>query len=150
MVLLAQCHHVVNAFAADGANQSFGKTILPRRSSGNRLVADAHGPQSAPNKGTEDPVAITDQIAWRLVPGECFGNLLRDPFGRRVGRHIDPDKLSPRQPDHDKSIEQVKSDGWHDEQIHGGNLWRVIADKGAPTLTGRVTLPGHIFGYGRL
>ena len=31
-VLLAQRHHVVSAFAADGANQSFGKTILPRRS----------------------------------------------------------------------------------------------------------------------
>lgn len=44
-VLLAQCHHVVSAFAADGANQSFGKTVLPRRSRGNRLVADAHGPQ---------------------------------------------------------------------------------------------------------
>ena len=43
-VLLAQCHHVVNAFAADGANQSFGKTILPRRSCRNRLVANAHGP----------------------------------------------------------------------------------------------------------
>jgi hypothetical protein len=35
---------MVNAFAADGANQSFGKTILPRRSCRNRLVTDAHGP----------------------------------------------------------------------------------------------------------
>ena len=43
-VLLAQCYHMVNAFAADGANQSFGKTILLRRSRRNRLVADAHGP----------------------------------------------------------------------------------------------------------
>jgi hypothetical protein len=28
------------------------------------------------------------------------------------------------------------------------NLRRVIADKGAPTLTGRVARPGHVFGYG--
>jgi hypothetical protein len=104
-VLLPQRHHVVSAFAADGANQSFGKTILPRRSCRNRLVADAHGPQSAPDNRTVDPVAIADQIAWRLVPGECFGNLLRDPFGRRMGRHVDPDKVAACQPDHDKGIE---------------------------------------------
>ena len=68
--------------------------------------------------------------------GECFGNLLRDPFGHRVGRDIDPDKVSSGEPDHDKGIEQVKSDGWHNEQIHSGNLRSVIAYKGAPTLTG--------------
>jgi hypothetical protein len=43
-VLLAQRHYVINAFATDEANQSFGKTILPRRFRRNRLVADAHGP----------------------------------------------------------------------------------------------------------
>jgi len=79
-VLLAQRHHVVNAPAADGANQSFSKTVLPWRCRRNRFVADAHGPQSAPDNWTVDPVAIADQIAWRPVPRESFGNLLRDPF----------------------------------------------------------------------
>ena len=32
------------------------------------------------DNGTVDPVAIADQIAWRLALGECFGNLLRDPL----------------------------------------------------------------------
>jgi hypothetical protein len=73
----------------------------------------------------------------------------REYFGRRMGRHIDPDKFSPCQPDHDEGIEQVKSDGWYNEQVHGGNLRRVIAYKGTPTLTGRLTLPRHVSGWAR-
>ena len=116
------------------------KTYKERQSAWRRELATARA--SAAN--------ARNKPSMTCVSSGCFGNLLRDPFGRRMGRHIDPDKLSPCQPDHDKGIEQVKSDGWHNEQIHGGNRRRVIADKGAPTLTGRVARPGHVFGYGRL
>jgi hypothetical protein len=67
-----------------------------------------------------------------------------------VCRDIDPYKLSPSQPDNDKGIEQVKSDGGHNEQIHRCNLRPVIADKSTPTLTRRTTLPGHVLADGRL
>ena len=149
-MLLAQSHNVINAFATDGANQPFGKAILPWGARRNRLIADAHGPNSSPDNATVDAVAITDQIAWHHVPGEFLGYLLRNPFRRRVGRDIDPHKVSPCQPNNDKGIEQLKSDGGNNEQIHRGNLRRVIADKGTPTLTGRATLPGHVLADGRL
>ena len=130
--------------------KSFGKAIPPRRSRRNRLIADAHGPQSPPDNATVDAVAITDQIAWRFVPGKCFDNLLRNPFRCRMGRHIDPHKVSPCQSDNDQGVEQLKSDSRHNEQVHRCNLRRVIADKGTPALTGRTTLPGHVLRYGRL
>ena len=50
---------------------------------------------------------------------------------------LDHDRDEPSRCARHKGIEQVKSDGWHDEQIHGGNLRHVIAYKGTPTLTGR-------------
>ncbi len=38
-------------------------------------------------------------------PREGLGNLLRDPFGRRVCCDVDADKLSAGQPDDDQNIE---------------------------------------------
>ena len=72
-----------------------------------------------------------------LSPRECFGQLLRDPFCRRVRCHIDPDKLSSSQPNNDQSVEQVEADGRDREQIHGRDVRHMIAQEGAPALTGR-------------
>src|SRR5258707_14775029 len=40
------------------------------------------------------PVAIADQVAWDLIPGECFGNLPRNPVCGRIRGYVDPDKLT--------------------------------------------------------
>jgi hypothetical protein len=39
-----------------------------------------------------------------------------------------------RQPNDDKGIEQVESDGEDNEQVHGGNVRRVVPQKGLPSL----------------
>jgi hypothetical protein len=90
------------------------KTVLPRRTGRNRLVANPHRSQTTP---AIDPISITDQVAWCLVPGESLGDLPRDPFGRRMRRYVDPDKLPPRQPDNDQCIEQVEPNGRHDKRV---------------------------------
>src|SRR2546430_3759463 len=97
-----------------------------------------------------DPVLVADQVAWSFTPREGLGNLLRDPFGRRVRCYVDPDKLSTDQPDDDQNIEQVKADGRNHEQVHGRDVRRVVAQEGAPALSGRVRSFGHILGDGRL
>ncbi len=124
---------MVNALAPDGADQSFGKRVLPRRPSRNRLVANTHRSQTT--------ISITDQVAWRLVPGESLGDLPRDPFGRRVRRYVDPDKLAPSQSDNDQGVEQVEPNGRHDNQVHRRNLRPMVAQKSSPTPTGRVIIP---------
>jgi hypothetical protein len=72
------------------------------------------GTRILPQMRCRNPVHNTDEVAWRLMPRECFGNLLRDPFRCRVHGHVDPDKLSPRQPDNDQDVEQVEADGRED------------------------------------
>ena len=85
------------------------------------------------------------------MPGESFSNLLRNPFCRWVGGHIDPNKLSPSQPDNDQDVEQVEADGRRHEQIHGGDVRRMVAQEGAPALTRRTAVyAGHVLGHGRL
>ena len=47
-----------------------------------------------------------------------------------------PDQVSAAQTDDDEGIEQVEANSWNNEQIHGGNIRRVVAQKRAPSLTG--------------
>jgi hypothetical protein len=42
---------------------------------------------------------------------------------------VDPDQLSAIQPDDDEGIEQVESDRWNNEQVHGGDVRRVVRKK---------------------
>src|SRR5262249_2704898 len=94
------------------------------------------------------PIPIADQVAWGLTPRECFAQLLRDPFCRRVRCHIDPDKLSASQPDNDQNVELDKADGRDHEQIHGRDVRGMVMQEGAPTLIRRVASLGHVLVYG--
>jgi hypothetical protein len=116
-VRFAEDNHMVDALASDRSDQPFGEAVLPRRAWGDGLVTDAHGPQSAGDECAVDLIPITDQVARRLGPRECFGDLACDPFRGRICRDIDPDKVSAGQPDDDEDIEQIESNGWNNEQV---------------------------------
>src|SRR5882757_2947992 len=98
---LAQDNDVVHTFTPDRSNQPFGKAVLPRRGWGGRLVPDAHGAQLARDDAAIDPVAIADEVFWRLFPGKGLRYLTRNPFGRRVCCDVDPDQVSAVEPDDD-------------------------------------------------
>src|SRR5881396_3329400 len=99
---------MVDALASDRSDQPFGEAVLPRRAWGDGLVADAHGAQSVRDGSAIDAIPITDQVARRLSPRECFGDLVCDPVRGRMGCDVDPDEVSAGQPNDDKGIEQVE------------------------------------------
>src|ERR1019366_9156512 len=87
---------------------------------------------------------------WNFRKGqECLGELARDPFSRRVCCDVDPDQVSAAQTDDDEGIEQVEANGRNDEQVHGSDVRRVVAQKGAPPLTWRSTPLDHVLGDAR-
>jgi len=65
-------------------------------------------------------------------------------------RYVDPRQLSAGQSDDDQNIKQVKAEARTHEQVHGRDVWRMVAQESAPALTGRITSRGHVFGDGRL
>jgi hypothetical protein len=83
-------------------------------------------------KGAADPIPIAYEIFRGIIPGKCLRYLTRDPFRCRICRDVDPDEVSAVQPYDDQRIQQIKADGRDDEQVHGGNVWCVIAQKGLP------------------
>src|SRR5450631_3468530 len=133
---LAEDNDVVQALAPDRSDQPFGKAILPGRGWRGRLVPDAHGAQSACDDAAIDPIPIADEVARSLIPRKCFRYLTCNPFCRRICCDVDPDQVSAVEPDYDEGIEQVETDSWNNEQVHGGNVRRVVAQEGSPSLAG--------------
>ena len=124
--------------------------ILPRRAWCSRMVTDTHGSQSATDDCPVRPVAISKQITRCLIPGECLGDLARDPFRSRVRGDVAPHQASPGQPhDHD-AVEKFEANGRRDEHVHGGDVWRVVAEESLPGLRPPSPTPRHVLGDGRL
>jgi hypothetical protein len=114
------------------------------------LVPDDHGAQSACDDGAVDPIAVSDHVTGSPVPRKGLGYLTCNPFGRRMCCDVDPDEVSAVQPDDDEGLEQVEADRWHNEQVHGGNVRRVVAQEGPPSLVGRPPPFDHVLGEARL
>src|SRR4030065_439696 len=79
---LAQDDKMIHTLAPDRSDQPLGKAILPRRGRCRRLVPDAHGAQSACDDGAIDSTPIAYEVARSLMPGECLGQLARNPICR--------------------------------------------------------------------
>src|ERR1700733_2006175 len=147
---LAQDNDVVHTFTPDRSDQPFHKAILAGRGWRGGLVPDAHGAQSAREDAAIDPVAIADEVARSLIPGKCLRYLTCNPFGHWICCDVDPDEVSAVESDDDEGIEQIETDSWNNEQVHGSNVWRVFVQEGPPSLAGRRPPFDHVLGDARL
>src|SRR5258706_2150541 len=143
---LTENDDMVQAFAADRPDQPFGKSILPRRGWCSGLVPDAHGTQSSRDDNAVDSIPISDHIARSHVPGKRLGYLTCNPLRRRVGCDVNPDEISAIKPYNHEAVEHSEADGLDDEQIHGGNVRRVVTQKGPPPLAWRPASLDHVLG----
>ena len=85
-----------------------------------------------------------------IIPRKSLRYLTGNPLRCRVCCDIDPDEVSAFEADDDEGIEQVEANGRDNEQIHGGNVRRVITQEGPPSLTGRSTPLDHVVGNASL
>ena len=97
--------HMIEALAAQGADEAFDIGVLPRRP---RRRLDFEYPQrldSAGEHGAVDRIAVAQQVARGGVPGERLHELLSRPLGRRDVGDVDVDDASPvmRQDDEDNN-----------------------------------------------
>src|SRR6476659_3059784 len=87
---LAEHDHMIEAFASDRADQSFGIAVLPWRSRRCRSIANAHRSNAARKRLAIDAVPITNQVSRRWVPAAGLRDLASDPFGGRMGGDAKP------------------------------------------------------------
>src|SRR5258705_1556112 len=141
---LAQDDDMVQALAPDRSDNPFGKAVLPGRGWCNWLISDAHGAKSACNNGAVDPIAVPDHIARSLIRWKSLGDLPCNRLRCRVGCDINPDEIPAIKPHNHKTIEHSEAKCRDNEQIHGGNIRRVVSQKGLPSLTWRPASLDHV------
>lgn len=78
--------YMVEAFASYRPDQAFHKTILPRRSLRDGVVANAHRSHAPGEYLTECSVIVAHDVPWHRLPRKCLRDLLGKPFGSRMGR----------------------------------------------------------------
>src|SRR6201997_32431 len=143
---IAEDNDVVQTLTPDRSDQPFGKAVLPRRGWCGRLVPDAHRAQSAFDNTAIDPVPIADEVVRSLIPRKRLGYLTCNPFRRRICCDVDPGEVSAVYPNDNECIEEAETDRRDDEQVHGGDLRRVVAQEGPPSLAGWPSSFDHVLG----
>jgi hypothetical protein len=81
-----------------------------------------------------------------LLPAASFGELIGDPFGRRMRGDPKPQDLPPAMAHDKQSIEQPERDRRNHEKVYRGDAVSMVAKKGLPSLRRRASLAGHILG----
>src|SRR3982074_731857 len=143
---LAQNDDVIQTLTPDRSDQPFGKAILPRRGWCSGRVPGAHGTRSARDDNAVDSIPISDHIARSHLPGKSLGYLTCNPLRRRVGCDVNPNEISAIKPYNHEAVEHSEANGRDDEQIHGGNVRRVVSQKGPPPLAGWSSVLDHVLG----
>src|SRR5258707_10677844 len=98
--------NVVQALASDRTDRPFTISILPRRSRCGWPIPNAHRPEGADEDVTVDGVAVTNDVSRRYFPTIGLGELVRNPFGRWVRGHSQPQDLAAIVMQYQQPVEQ--------------------------------------------
>ena len=86
----------------------------------------------------------------RSLTAEAVELPMKRPLGTSARRIDDPNEISAIKPYDDEAIQQLEADGRDHEKVHGGNVWRVVSQKGRPALARRSTALDHVLSDARL
>src|ERR1700730_6636184 len=141
---------MIQALSPDRADEPFDVPILPGRPRCGWSIPNSHGSEASRYGMAIRGISVPNEILGCLIPGEGFGDLSGDPFGGRIGGDVDPHQVASLKLDDHQGIEQLEANGRHDKHINGGDVRRMIAEKGLPALRWRPTSAYHVLGDSRL
>lgn len=111
-----------------------GNAILPRTSEAGLLRLNAEVSHGVDNFAIELRAAIKDQVVWRRVIREGFPQLLNDPGACRMLRYVAMEDTPPVMRNDEEAVEHTEGERRHGEEVHGGDSFTVVAQKGRPAL----------------
>src|SRR6266508_47761 len=149
-VHLTENYHLIQALAAQCADQTFSTAILPRRPRKDRSVADTHRPHPRREDMSVGAVVVAHQVARRRGPRKRLGDLPGQPLGCRMPRHLEPQQLSPAVIQNQERKQAIKGQRRHNAHIDGGNRLNVISQKRLPGLRRQLRRSCHVFRDRRL
>ena len=134
-VILAQHDDVVQAFPADGADQSFDHGILPRGTRRDELLFKTQVLDLAHEGGAIDGIPIPEQISGWGGKRDGFDHLLGGPDGRGSVGDVEVKDFAPSMGQDQENIQQLTCGRRDGKEIDGDQLLGVVMEKGLPGLS---------------
>lgn len=128
-VTLIEDDHVIETFAADGANDALHIGVLPRRSRCSDDLLNTHRLDTVTEGLTIGSITVSQQKARRAVPGEGLGHLAREPDLGRVLGDVKVNDVAAVVAEDNEDVEKPKGRSHNDEHVDGGSLAHMIVQK---------------------
>src|SRR6266851_2454080 len=129
---------MVEALAANRADDALHVGSLPRRARRRQNFLDSHGFHILAKLSAEDAVAVPQEVPRDLFKRECFAQLLPGPLGGGMRGHVemhDPSSVVSQNQEH---VQELKSDRRHAEEVDRHHGLDVILKEGPPGLRRRI------------
>src|SRR5262249_48945707 len=149
-VALAEHDDVVEALAADGADEPFREGILPRRPGGDEDLANAHARDALGEPLVVDCISIAKEILRGGLFRERLNELPSGPDCRGMIRNVEVEELATVMSQDDEDEEQAEGEGGDNEEVNGDDVSGMRGKKGPPRRGGPRRRPVHILGDGQL
>ena len=141
---LAKHDDMVKAIPSDRSDEPLRTSVLPGRSWCDRPISDTHGSQSAEKSMAIGAIPVANDVSRRPLPPVCLRQLMGNPFGARMRRYAQPQKLATGVLQDQEAVQQPKRDRRDREQIHRCDAVSVIVKEGLPALRRRPPSPRHV------
>lgn len=109
-MVLTEHHDVVEALAADRADEPFDIAVLPGRPRRRWPVTNAHGAEPVCNDLTIGRIPITDQTSRQVIPRQSLGDLSGDPFLGGMSDNVEEQQLPTLVTKDDQTIKKSNAD----------------------------------------
>ena len=129
---LAQHEEVIQARAAEGADDPFGEGVLPGCAGGGEDLTNSHALDSPRELLAVDRVSITEQEPGSRIVRECLDDLPGGPDSRGVVRDVDMEEVAAVVAEHDEEEEQTKREGRDEEEVDDHDISGMRGEKRAP------------------
>ena len=126
--------HMIEQVAAATPDPPLRNAVLPRASEAGSFWLNAQGLDGSDDLLIEVRGSIEDQILRGRIVGKCFAQLLRNPHAARMAGEAPTQDASPVMRNDEEAVQHTKSQRRYGEEIHCGNRFPMIAQKGRPSL----------------
>ena len=108
---------VIEAFAADGADQALDIRSLPGTSGSGEDFGDMQVSDLSPEGVAIDAVTISEQVARSGVPWEYLRDLRCRPLGSRMLGHVEMNDTPALMRQDEKDKQKLEVNGRYDEEV---------------------------------
>ena len=114
---LVQDEDMIQALAADGADDPFDERVLPGCPWSNEHLSNPHA-GDAPGEGLAvDGITIAEQISRSGLVREGLEDLASGPAGRGVIRDVEVEEFAAIMAEDDEDVEQAEGEGGQTQRI---------------------------------